>query len=87
MWFNFEMYHGDGMGKRDKAGKFVELATKRVNRAINDLRLISNLSNRNNYDYTDEQAKKIVRTLQKEIDLVKSNFDQAANSAKKEFRL
>lgn len=75
------------MEKRDKEGKFIELAIKRVNRAITDLRLISNLSNRNNYGYTDEQAKKIIKTLQKELDLVKSNFDQGTNFSKKKFSL
>ena len=32
-------------------GKFVELAEKRVNKSIKDLRLIGNLANKTNYDY------------------------------------
>ena len=73
--------------RRDKASKFIELANKRVNRTLKNLRLISNLSNKNNYDYSDEQAKKILRTLQKEIDLVKANFNNTDQSEKDEFRL
>ena len=38
---------------RDKAAKFVELANRRVNRAIRDLQLVSNLANRQNYEYTE----------------------------------
>ena len=34
------------MSGEDKNSKFVELANKRVNRAIKDLRLISNLANK-----------------------------------------
>lgn len=59
---------------RDKSAKFVELANKRVNRAIKDLKLIANLSNRQNYQYSEDQAKKIVKVLQNEIDMVKQSF-------------
>ena len=31
---------------REKTEKFIELAEKRVNRALNDLKLIKNLSNK-----------------------------------------
>ena len=38
--------------------KFVELAEKRVNKTIKDLRLIGNLANKANYDYENIDAKK-----------------------------
>ena len=60
--------------ERDKHGKFVELATKRVNKALDQIRLVGNLSNRMTYEYSEEEAKKILRALQKEIDTVKSKF-------------
>ena len=59
---------------RDKRAKFVELANNRVNRAIKDLRLIGNLSNRAAYEYADEDAKKILRALQREIEDLKLRF-------------
>lgn len=59
---------------RDKRTKFVELATNRVSRAIKDLRLVGNLSNRSAYEYTDEDARKILRALTREIDDLKSRF-------------
>lgn len=59
---------------RDKKAKFVELANNRVNRTIKDLRLIGNLSSRASYEYTDEEAKKIIRALQREIDDLKLRF-------------
>ncbi|QKO21978.1 hypothetical protein [Rhodoferax sp. BAB1] len=59
---------------RDKTAKFVELANRRVNRAIKDIRLIANLANRQNYEYTDEQAKKIVKVMQQEVDGLKQSF-------------
>src|SRR5262249_56798948 len=43
--------------------KFVGLANKRVIRAIKAIQLIGNLSNRSNYDYTDEDVDKILKAL------------------------
>ncbi|MDP2026193.1 hypothetical protein [Sulfuriferula sp.] len=59
---------------RDKRAKFVELANNRVNRTIKDLRLIGNLSNRASYEYTEEDARKILRALQRELDDLKLRF-------------
>jgi len=59
---------------RDKRAKFVELANNRVNRTIKDLRLIGNLSNRASYEYTEEDARKILRALQRELEDLKLRF-------------
>lgn len=59
---------------RDKRAKFIELANNRVNRTIKDLRLIGNLSNRASYEYTDEDARKILRALQRELEDLKLRF-------------
>ena len=72
---------------RDKAQKFIELAEARVNRAINDIRLIGNLSNRKSYDYTDDDVRKIFRTLQKELDSAKSRFTGNGTGQENKFSL
>ncbi len=72
---------------RDKAAKFVELANRRVNRAIRDLQLVSNLANRQNYEYTEEQAKKIIKVLQHEVELVRHSFTSLGDSGKSAFKL
>jgi hypothetical protein len=59
---------------RDKRAKFIELANNRVNRSIKDLRLIGNLSNRASYEYTEEDGRKILRALQRELDDLKLRF-------------
>ena len=59
---------------RDKKAKFVELANRRVNKAIEQLRLVGNLSNRSSYEYSDEDVRKIVRALQKEVESLKGRF-------------
>ena len=37
--------------ERSKRDKFLELANKRVSRAIKDIKLVGNLANRKNYEY------------------------------------
>jgi ABC-type Fe3+-hydroxamate transport system substrate-binding protein len=75
------------MSTRDKSAKFIELANKRVNKAIKDIQLIGNLANRQNYEFNDEQAKKILKALQQELDIIKQNFQAAEDAIKKNFKL
>lgn len=72
---------------RDKRKKFVELAEARVNRAIKDVRLIGNLANRNAYEYVDEDARKIFRALQRELDAAKARFSGDTGGKDTDFKL
>ncbi|WP_296740399.1 hypothetical protein [Mesorhizobium sp.] len=72
---------------RDKRQKFVKLAEARVTRAMNDIRLIGNLSNRGAYEYTDEDVRKIFRVLQKELEGAKSRFGGDHGTREEGFRL
>jgi len=54
--------------------RFIELAEKRVTRAIRDLRLIGNLSNKSNYSYSEEDVRKIMRVLRSELRAVEQRF-------------
>lgn len=72
---------------RDKRAKFVELAESRVNRAIKDMRLIGNLSNRSAYAYGEDDIRKIFRALQKELDSAKSRFGGHSETLEEGFRL
>lgn len=72
---------------RDKRAKFVELVEARVNRAIKDIQLIGNLSNRSAYAYTEEDVRKIFRALQKEMDTAKARFGGEGTGREEGFRL
>jgi transcription elongation GreA/GreB family factor len=72
---------------RDRRSKFVELANKRVNRAIKDLRLIGNLSNRAAYEFGEDDSRKIIRTLQKEVETLRRRFSGTNEEADKVFSL
>ena len=73
--------------KSNPRDKFVELAQKRVNRAIKDIKLIGNLSNRSNYTYTDQDVRKIVSALKNAVDETKMRFDSKGDTGNNEFTL
>jgi ABC-type Fe3+-hydroxamate transport system substrate-binding protein len=72
---------------RDKRAKFVELANKRVTKCIRELKLVGNLSNKAAYDFTDEDAKKIVKALQKEVDSIRARFADISGTSNLDFSL
>lgn len=72
---------------RDKRKKFVELAEARVNRALKDIQLIGNLSNKSAYEFTEADVRKIYGKLQKALDTSKSRFSAESDNAGGEFRL
>ena len=67
--------------------RFIVLAENRVNRAIKDIQLIGNLSNRSNYSYTDEEAEKIIRTLEAQIKELKVLFRRPITEKSPGFKL
>ena len=72
---------------RDKRQKFIELAESRVNRAIKDLKLIGNLSNRNSYEYEEADVRQMFRAIQKEMDAAKSRFAEGGKGGSQTFKL
>jgi hypothetical protein len=72
---------------RDRRQKFVEIATRRVNGVIKEIRLIGNLSNRSAYEYSEEDIKKITRALQKELDAMRARFESPGKGGEAEFKL
>lgn len=72
---------------KDKRKKFIELAESRVNRAIKDMRLIGNLSNRSAYEFTEQDVKQIFRSLQTALDTARGRFGDKADGRETEFKL
>lgn len=72
---------------RDKRAKFVKLANQRVTKALDQIRLIGNLSNRAAYDFSDEDTKKIVKALQRAVDATKARFSETGSTAEDGFTL
>lgn len=65
-----------------KRNNFIRLAEGRVTRAIDSIRVIGNLSNRSNYEYTEEDSKRIIDALQREVNELKVQFKPKVNTQK-----
>ena len=64
-----------------KRDAFVRLANNRVNRAIESIRLIGNLSNRANYEYTTEDVEAIIESLRKAVSDCKKKYELSDRQA------
>jgi mitochondrial fission protein ELM1 len=69
-----------------KKAAFKRLAQKRTNNLIKSIRLVGNLSNTNNYSYTEEEFKHIFNTVEQELKLAKSKF-LVSLSRRKKFKI
>ena len=73
--------------KEESNIKFKKLANARVNKAIKLIKLIGNLSNKSHYSYTQDDAEKIISTLNQEIRNIKDKFYSKNSRDSKEFKL
>jgi len=70
-----------------KREKFVSLAEARVSRAMHSIRLIGNLANKSNYEFSDDDVRKIVNALQVEIADLKQRFNSRDSRSRPVFKL
>ncbi len=77
----------NGAAPRDKRSKFVDLAQSRTVNAIRAIRVIGKLGNHSHYEYSDSDVKKIVQTLSREVDLLKTRLSAKGGKAGVEFKL
>lgn len=68
-----------------KRKRFIGVAEKRINRILNDLRLLGNTSNKAMYKYERADVEKIFGEIEKKVTEVKSKFYSGKQS--KPFRL
>jgi hypothetical protein len=72
---------------RDRRERFVALAEARTDKALNAIRLLGNLANRSNYEYSDEDVAQITRALEAELKTLKTRFADATAGRERTFRL
>ena len=88
--FNLLIWLSEGIimsRESNKRAKFVELAEKRVNRAIQSIKLVGNLANKTNYKYEDEDVRQIMSILRAELEELKRKFSSDGKGAAAQFRL
>lgn len=55
--------------------RFLKIATKRTNKVLEDIAMLSNCANTNNYEYTEEEVKKMFFAIETELNNAKSKFN------------
>ncbi len=66
-----------------KHDKFVRLAESRTNAITEGIRILGNLSNKSNYEYTDEEVDKIIKTLKKAVSELEKQFKETEDAPNK----
>ena len=64
--------------------KFKRLAEKRTTSVLEQLRILGNLSNKANYDYSPEEVRKIFTAIDSQLRTVKARF---TGNTKSKFKL
>ena len=62
------------MATETKRERFVRIAEARTNKILEMMRLLGNCSSKGNYDYSEEDIKKIFGALEKELNNTKNKF-------------
>ncbi len=75
------------MESRDKRKKFVALAEARTAKAMQSIRLIGNLANKSNYEFTDLDIQRITKALEQEIRDLKTRFQSSGTRSRPDFKL
>ena len=73
--------------KETREDRFRRMAEARVNKLLNMMKLLGNLSNNSVYSYTNEQLDEIFNALQKGLNDAKFSFRAFSKCAKKRFTL
>ena len=72
---------------RQKHDKFRELGENRTNRALEAIRRVGNLSNRQLYEYEEGEVKKIVKALRDAVADIEAKFASPKGRAGGKFKL
>lgn len=62
--------------------RFKRIAETRTNKILDLLKLLSNCSNTGNYEYTEDDVKKIFSAIENELKITKSKFIKSAKKNK-----
>lgn len=73
------------MSKNEKRARFEKVASKRVQNVLKHLERLSNCSNKNNYDYTEEDVKKMLSAIKEKVKFVEAAYTKESIKENKNF--
>ena len=74
-------------GKETKRDRFVRLAEARTNKILDMMKLLGNCASTSNYEYTEEDVRKIFSALEKELKITKAKFTGQDEAREERFTL
>ena len=63
--------------EQERHSKFRDIGARRTEDLIHRIKLLSNLSNKSNYYYTDDEINKMFRSIREELRKAESSFKGA----------
>ncbi len=68
--------------EQEKTERFKRVAENRTNKIIDQIRLLGNCANKSNYEYSEEDVRKIFSAIESELKITKAKY-QAKTQSKK----
>lgn len=75
------------MENETKRERFERVAVARTNKILDMIRLLGNCANKNNYEYTEEDVKKIFAAIEQELKNSKMKFNVQNDGKDERFSL
>lgn len=72
--------------RETERSRYIKIVERRVNRILDNLDSLGKCSNRKNYDYSDEDVKKVFGEIERKIRKIKLLFQETPKN-KKRFKL
>jgi len=66
--------------------RFEKIASKRVQKILDDINVLSNCSNRNNYEYSEADVKKMMTVIRGQLRQLEMAFSDQKGNGKQTFR-
>ncbi len=73
--------------RETKRERFIRIAEARTNKILDMLKLLGNCSNKSNYDYSEDDIKKIFSAIEKETKNAKAKFNGSDTQKEDRFTL
>ena len=70
---------------KSKKDRFKDVAGRRVQKVLDDMESLSKCANRNTYEYSDEEVRKMIKAINEKMTLLKAAFSASRKSNKQTF--
>ncbi|WP_029319265.1 hypothetical protein [Butyrivibrio sp. AE3004] len=68
--------------EKEKSERFKRVAEGRTNKIIDQIRLLGNCANKSNYEYSEEDIRKIFSAIENELRLTKAKYQSKQKNKK-----